>query len=146
MHYIRKQILDFSHGVSAKVITYEEFYIVLDFIHNAAVGDLYTRNKKINNTAIQWFTHYHEMWCSSSFSSRTINKCTSASSHLMVDYCVIKRTVLLLKLSNSFPRSLIHSINLFLSVQHTVSFFLVLQDYFFLILCRSKHGTLLAIL
>jgi hypothetical protein len=38
-----------SHGISSKMITYEEFYMVPDFVHNAADGDLRTRNK--NNLA-----------------------------------------------------------------------------------------------
>jgi hypothetical protein len=49
MRYIRKQVLEMSHGVSSKMITYEEFYTVLDFVHNSADGDLRTRNK--NNLA-----------------------------------------------------------------------------------------------
>ncbi len=44
MRYIRKQVLSMSHGVSSKMITYEEFYTVPDFVHNAADGDLRTRN------------------------------------------------------------------------------------------------------
>jgi hypothetical protein len=46
MRYIWKQVLDMSHGISSKMITYEEFYTVPDFVHNAADGDLRTRNKK----------------------------------------------------------------------------------------------------
>ncbi len=49
MRYIRKQVLDMSHGVSTKMITYEEFYTIPDFVHNAADGDLRTRNS--NNLA-----------------------------------------------------------------------------------------------
>jgi hypothetical protein len=49
MRYIRKQVLDMSHGISSKMITYEEFYTVPDFVHNAADGDLRTRNN--NNLA-----------------------------------------------------------------------------------------------
>jgi hypothetical protein len=49
MRYIRKQILNMSHGVSSKMITFEEFYTVPDFVHNAAGGDLRSRNK--NNLA-----------------------------------------------------------------------------------------------
>jgi hypothetical protein len=44
MRYIRKQVLSMSHGVSAKMITYEEFYTVPAFVHNTADGDLQTRN------------------------------------------------------------------------------------------------------
>ncbi len=42
MWYIRKQVLDMSHGISAKMITYEEFYTIPDFVHNSADGDLRT--------------------------------------------------------------------------------------------------------
>ncbi len=45
MRYIRRQVLDMSHGISSKMITYEEFYTVPDFVHNAADGDLRPRNK-----------------------------------------------------------------------------------------------------
>jgi hypothetical protein len=44
MRYIRKQVLDMSHRVSAKMITYAEFYTIPDFVHQAADGDLRTRN------------------------------------------------------------------------------------------------------
>jgi hypothetical protein len=49
MRCIRKQVLDMSHGVSAKMITYKEFYTIPDFVHQAADGDLRTRNN--NNLA-----------------------------------------------------------------------------------------------
>ena len=49
MRYIRKQVLEMSHGISSKMLTYEEFYTVPDFVHNAADGDLRSRNK--NNLA-----------------------------------------------------------------------------------------------
>jgi hypothetical protein len=32
-------------GLSSKMITYEEFYTIPDFVHNAADEDLQTRNK-----------------------------------------------------------------------------------------------------
>jgi hypothetical protein len=44
MRYIRKQVISMSHGVSSKMISFEEFYTVPDFVHNAADGDLRTRN------------------------------------------------------------------------------------------------------
>jgi hypothetical protein len=49
MRYIRKQVLDMSHGISSKMITYEEFYTIPDCVHNAADGDLRICNK--NNLA-----------------------------------------------------------------------------------------------
>lgn len=33
-----------SHGISFKMITYEEFYTVPDFVHNTVDGDIRTRN------------------------------------------------------------------------------------------------------
>ena len=49
MRYIRKQVLNMSHGVAAKMIAFEEFYTVPDFVHNATDGDLRARNR--NNLA-----------------------------------------------------------------------------------------------
>jgi hypothetical protein len=49
MCYIRKQVLSMSHRVSSKMITYEEFYTIPAFVHNAADGDIRTRNN--NNLA-----------------------------------------------------------------------------------------------
>jgi hypothetical protein len=49
MRNIRKQVLDMSHDVSTKMFTYEEFYTIPDFVHNAADGDTRTRNN--NNLA-----------------------------------------------------------------------------------------------
>jgi hypothetical protein len=42
-------VLDMNHGISSKMITCKEFYTIPDFVHNAADGDLRTRNK--NNLA-----------------------------------------------------------------------------------------------
>ncbi len=49
MRYIRKQVLNMSHGVSSKMITFDKFYTVPDFVHNAADGDIRARNR--NNLA-----------------------------------------------------------------------------------------------
>jgi hypothetical protein len=38
-----------SHGVSSKMITFEEFYTVPDIVHNAADSNIRTRNR--NNLA-----------------------------------------------------------------------------------------------
>jgi O-glycosyl hydrolase len=43
MRYLRKQVLSLSHGISTKMLTYEEFYTVPDFIHTVADGDPRTR-------------------------------------------------------------------------------------------------------
>jgi len=51
MRYIRKQVLEMSHRVSSKMITFEEFYTVPDFIHNATDGGLQTcNNNKLATT------------------------------------------------------------------------------------------------
>ena len=39
MRYIRKQVISLSHGIAAKMLTYEQFYTVPDFVHTAADGD-----------------------------------------------------------------------------------------------------------
>jgi len=39
MRYIRKQVLSLSHGIAAKMLTYEQFYTVPDFVHTTADGD-----------------------------------------------------------------------------------------------------------
>ncbi len=44
MRYIRKQVLAASHRISKKMLTFEDFFTVPDFVHNAADGDLRTRN------------------------------------------------------------------------------------------------------
>jgi len=44
MCYIRKQLLLLSHGISTKMLTYEQFYTVPDFVHIAANGDLHLHN------------------------------------------------------------------------------------------------------
>jgi len=49
MRYIRKQVLSLSHGISAKMLTYEQFFTVPDFVLTAADGD--TRSRSITNLA-----------------------------------------------------------------------------------------------
>jgi len=44
MRYLRKQVLSLSHGITNKMLTFEEFYTVPDFIHTTADGDPRTRN------------------------------------------------------------------------------------------------------
>jgi len=41
MRYIRKQVLSLSHRISSKMLTYERFFTVPDFVHNAADGDIH---------------------------------------------------------------------------------------------------------
>jgi hypothetical protein len=50
MRYIRKQVLSLSHGIATKMLTFEQFYIVPDFVHNATGGD--TRSRSNTNLAI----------------------------------------------------------------------------------------------
>jgi len=33
MKYIRKQVLSLSHGIATKMLTFERFYTVPDFVH-----------------------------------------------------------------------------------------------------------------
>ncbi len=49
MRYLRKQVLALSHGIAAKMLTFEEFYTVPDFVHTAADGD--PRVRSITNLA-----------------------------------------------------------------------------------------------
>jgi hypothetical protein len=49
MRYSRKQVLATSHGISARMLTYEDFFMIPDFVHNSADGDLRTHNR--NNLA-----------------------------------------------------------------------------------------------
>jgi hypothetical protein len=44
MGYIRKQVLSLSHGIAAKMLTYEQFYTVPDFVHTAADGESCTQS------------------------------------------------------------------------------------------------------
>jgi len=44
MRYIRKQVISLSHGIAAKMLAYEQFYTVPDFMHTAADGDLRSRS------------------------------------------------------------------------------------------------------
>ncbi len=58
MRYIRKQVLSLSHGIAAKMLTYEEFYTVPDFVHTAADGDLRCRSNN-NIASTQGFNGSH---------------------------------------------------------------------------------------
>jgi hypothetical protein len=49
MRYIRKQVIAASPGISKRMITYETFFTIPDFMHTAADGDLRTCNP--NNLA-----------------------------------------------------------------------------------------------
>jgi hypothetical protein len=40
MRYIRKQVLSLSHGISAKMLTYEKFFMVPNFVHTSSDGDM----------------------------------------------------------------------------------------------------------
>jgi len=52
MRYIRKQVLSLSHGITAKMLTYERFYTVPNFVHTAADGDIRGRsNTNLASTA-----------------------------------------------------------------------------------------------
>jgi hypothetical protein len=47
MHYIRKQVLKLSHGISSKMLTFDEFYTVPDFVHSHANGGLAHRQASL---------------------------------------------------------------------------------------------------
>ena len=49
MRYIRKQVLSLSHGIAKKMLTYEQFFTVPDFVHTSADGD--TRHRSNTNLA-----------------------------------------------------------------------------------------------
>jgi hypothetical protein len=55
MKYLQKQVLSLSHGIANKMLTFEEFYTVPDFIHTAADGDMRTRN----NTSLATTQNFH---------------------------------------------------------------------------------------
>jgi hypothetical protein len=40
MRYIQKQVLQSSHGIATKMLTFEEFYTVPDFVHSDADGNI----------------------------------------------------------------------------------------------------------
>ena len=44
MHYMRKQVLSLSHGISSRMLAFEQFYMVPDFVHTAADGDSRSRS------------------------------------------------------------------------------------------------------
>ncbi len=58
MRYICKQVLSLSHGIAAKMLTYEEYYTVPDFVHTTADGDLCCRSSN-NMTTTQGFNGSH---------------------------------------------------------------------------------------
>ncbi len=58
MQYIRKQVLQLSHGIAAKMLTYEEFYTVPDFAHTAADGNFQSCNNN-NLATTQCFNGSH---------------------------------------------------------------------------------------
>jgi hypothetical protein len=49
MRYIQKQVLSLSHGIAAKMLTYEQFYTAPDFVNTTADGD--SRGRSNSNLA-----------------------------------------------------------------------------------------------
>jgi sulfite exporter TauE/SafE len=47
IRYIRKQVLSLSHGIAAKILTFEQFSIIPDFVHTFADRELQMRNRNI---------------------------------------------------------------------------------------------------
>jgi len=73
MRYLRKQVISLSHGIASKILTFEEFYTVPDFIHTMADGDPRTRNN--TNLAItQNFngTRKYATWIAPSFPFKSL--------------------------------------------------------------------------
>jgi hypothetical protein len=58
MRYLRKQVLSLSHGIATKMLTFEEFYTVPDFVHTTADGDPRSRNNT-NLATTQSFNGSH---------------------------------------------------------------------------------------
>jgi hypothetical protein len=58
MRYLTKQVISLSHGIAAKMLTFEEFYMVPDFVHTSADGDPRTRNNT-NLSTTQNFNGTH---------------------------------------------------------------------------------------
>ena len=58
MRYLRKQVISLSHGIATKMLTFEEFYTVPDFVHTSADGDPRTRNNS-NLASTQNFNGTH---------------------------------------------------------------------------------------
>lgn len=58
MRYLRKQVISLSHSIATKMLTFEEFYTVPDFVHTSADGDPRTRNNS-NLASTQNFNGTH---------------------------------------------------------------------------------------
>jgi len=58
MRYLTKQVISLSHGIAAKMLTFEEFYMVPDFVHTSAAGDPRMRNNT-NLSTTQNFNGTH---------------------------------------------------------------------------------------
>jgi hypothetical protein len=54
IRYIRKQMLSLGHSISAKMLTYEQFFTVPDFVHTTADGDSRTRSNTNLATTLQF--------------------------------------------------------------------------------------------
>jgi hypothetical protein len=62
MRYIRKQVLSISHGIAAKMLTFEQFYSVPNFVHNAADGDIRGRSNTNLATKKKFNGSHANMW------------------------------------------------------------------------------------
>jgi hypothetical protein len=52
---LRKQVLSLSHGIAAKMLTYEQFYTIPDFVNTAADGD----SRSCSNTNLATTTNFN---------------------------------------------------------------------------------------
>ena len=57
LKYIHHQVLEFSNGVTARMIANEQFFMVLDFVICVADGDTRTRNNNSLATTSTLMAH-----------------------------------------------------------------------------------------
>ncbi len=61
MHYIRKQVISLSHGIASKMLTFEQFFTVPNFVHTAADGDTSSQNNTNLATTTNFNGHHANM-------------------------------------------------------------------------------------
>jgi hypothetical protein len=57
MRYLRQHVLSLSHGIATKMLPFEEFYTVPDFVHTAADVDPRNRGNTNLATTQSFMTH-----------------------------------------------------------------------------------------
>jgi hypothetical protein len=78
MPYIRKQVLQLSHGISSKMLTYNEFFTVPEFGHSHADGALQNRGgvTLASSSQFLWLTPQHEQRAASCLSPEPLRDST----------------------------------------------------------------------